>query len=69
MAKLKCVKCGVELDAAKYGPLTRDSVIKMASDHASKLGCDYPAANVQKVLSELKVDPKPEPPKGSASHA
>lgn len=56
MARIKviCNKCGVELDLTPYGEATRDSVTKLGSDHASKLGCDYPAANGVKVLAEFK---------------
>jgi len=54
MAKLFCSKCGRELDVTPYGKTTKDNVIKLASDHASKIGCDYPSVNVMKVLAALK---------------
>lgn len=54
MADVNCVKCGRKLDAGPKEDLTKLSVQKMASDHASKFGCDYPAANVVKVLKELR---------------
>lgn len=49
----KCEKCGEVLDASPYG-VTKQAVVEMASDHASKRGCDWAAKNLDKVwqLSE-----------------
>lgn len=49
---LRCYRCGKELNPSPYGN-GRDAVVRMASDHASKFGCGYPAANVDKVLKDL----------------
>lgn len=54
MIKVICNKCGVELNLTPYGEATKASVTKLGSDHASKLGCDYPAANGEKVLAEFR---------------
>jgi len=32
------------------GELSREAVIKFASNHASVKGCDWPAANVDRVI-------------------
>jgi hypothetical protein len=51
---ISCLKCGRELTLDEYGKANRDNVIRMASDHASKLGCGYPALNVEEFTSMFK---------------
>jgi hypothetical protein len=63
---LKCYRCGLVLDATPHGK-GRDAVIKLASDHASKFGCGYPAANVDKLVKQLFPPEKKEVLKSAGS--
>ena len=52
---MKCYKCGVVFDPSSYGK-DRDAVIRTASDHASKTGCDWPASHIGEVMKQLKKE-------------
>ena len=54
---MKCYKCGADFDPTPYGKGT-DGVVAAASDHASKLGCDYPANHIREVVQQLKKEKK-----------
>jgi hypothetical protein len=56
MKSIRCKKCGAVLtdnDPQYKGLRPKDAVIKLSSDHASKNGCDWPAANIGVVLKEM----------------
>ena len=55
MKSFACPKCGVQLSTATpaYSGLHEaDAVAKLASDHASKNGCDWLGVNIKKVLKK-----------------
>ena len=60
--RVPCKKCGQQLDIKPYGEATEDSVRRLASDHASKEGCDWPANNITSLTVKFR---KPEPPVGA----
>lgn len=52
-----CVKCGKTLDLsspAHSGRPLNESVKLMVSEHATKFGCDWPAAHLEEVVKKLK---------------
>lgn len=56
MKKMNCVKCGMELndnDPRHKGLPPEQAIKAITSDHASKQGCDWPAANQDRVLRAM----------------
>ncbi len=50
----QCPKCGEKLVIGPFGPISLDSVRKLADHHAATRGCDWPSQNTEKALELFK---------------